>query len=661
MSIQLTVHFNERVLALTPGVSTVEVKDIAAEFSGLKEYFNYLQEKYGDVTLIKQIPSAVWGDTLRTNKRTGRTVRIHDMSQLFTVKFSQFVPIDSIIQNLEQLPEVKYAHQAIQVVSFADPDDPRFQNGEQWNLEQVNAAAAWDITQGNPDIAVGIIEFAGVKRDHEDFANEDGSSQFVAGKGDVTYDPGNDHGTMVSGVVAAATDNSKGIASLGRNVRMIPYRWDGQNNASTNLPAVIDRAVSEGVNILNCSFGTAREDFECDSGNKLCLFSFDYTSVRLAIENAINSPQEVVVVAATGNGSLNAGLRNYCIPDCDVFPYEPYPAAYPGVIGVSGTDRNDNFVNGWNHGTSGVIDFVAPADDILSTTTQSSVYRTEDGTSFSAPLVAALAGLILSVNPSQSPSDVENIITSTAVDIAAAGYDDSTGYGRINAYAAVLKALDDLPNRTSNSSLATAHNSGRRLVRDSSGNYHLVYQAGNQVFYAKYSSSGSWSSDIRISDALGEYGYPSIAERSGNVYVTWQRNTGSSHDIYFHKSTDGGTTWPTANRQVIASNVGSSDPLPVIASPSANNLVVVYRSGSTLASKHSADDGSSWPTTKTISGPSFAATGNIAEKAYRVAVPAQNLGFALGSESITTTVKVEGLGSHCRSVRQFRAYLRLQG
>ncbi|MFQ5436950.1 MAG: hypothetical protein ACE5FD_18995 [Anaerolineae bacterium] len=83
-----------------------------------------------------------------------------------------------------------------------------------------------------------------------------------------------------------------------------------------------------------------------------------------------------------------------------------------------------------------------------------------------------------------------------------ANFTDEYGAGRINAHAAVLRALDDLPDRTSNSDLATAYNSGRRLVRDGSGNYHLVYQAGNQVFYAKY--TGAWSADVRLSDGLGE-------------------------------------------------------------------------------------------------------------------------------------------------------------
>ncbi|NIT57295.1 MAG: hypothetical protein GWN00_13990, partial [Aliifodinibius sp.] len=79
------------------------------------------------------------------------------MSQLFHVKFFQFVPIDSIITELEAMDEVLYAHGPVQTVSLADPDDPCFTDisgciagttGVQWNLNKIDAPKAWDITKG---------------------------------------------------------------------------------------------------------------------------------------------------------------------------------------------------------------------------------------------------------------------------------------------------------------------------------------------------------------------------------------------------------------------------------------------------------------------------------------------------------------------------------
>ncbi len=148
---------------------------------------------------------------------------------------------------------------------------------------------------------------------------------------------------------------------------------------------------------------------------------------------------------------------------------------------------------------------------------------------------------------------------------------------------------------------ATAHNSGRRLVRDSAGNYHLVFGSGGEIFYRK-NVSGAWQITRQLSSGNGGNKYPSITERGGKVFVTWQRKNGSTHDIWFHRSDDSGSSWPTANRKALATSVGSSDPLPVITSHTTNNLVVVYRKNGNLESKHSTNNGDSWPTTKSITG-----------------------------------------------------------
>ncbi|MFQ5604499.1 MAG: S8 family serine peptidase [bacterium] len=562
-----------------------------------------MQLKYPDVTLRKQIPNAVWGDTLRVNRNSGRQVSVHDMSQLFTVKFSQFVPIDSLIQELEQLPEVEYAHQPVQVILAVDPDDPNYP-ANQWNLTKVNAAAAWDITRGSSSIVVGIIDPKGVKRAHEDFTNRDQTSQFVAGKGDTEFTES--HGTQVAGVVAAATDNTKGIASLGWNIKMIPYKWDNAEDfdeaSAQNLANKIFEARNDPIDVLNLSFFTGIEFLNIlDCPPKECVRSEDYNSVRDEIENAINSG--IIVVASTGNGPINQQLgRGWCF-DCESFPYIPYPAAYPGVIGVSATEQDDSFHTGYNYetgdgGEADFIDVAAPGKDILSTSI--SGYYSEDGTSFAAPLVAALAGLVKSVNPNLSRSQVEQIITSTTLDLGASGRDNFYGYGRIQAQEAVLKAAKKSLNAD-----ATAHNGGRRLVRDSSGNYHLIFGSNGEIFYRKIVGGSSWQSAHQLSSGNGNNNFPSIAERGGKVFVTWQRNTGSSHDVYFHKSTDGGASWPSGNRQVLATNVGTSDPLPVIASPATNELMLVYRSNSGLVWKRSTDNGANWTTSGVFTGSTF--------------------------------------------------------
>ncbi len=136
-------------------------------------------------------------------------------------------------------------------------------------------------------------------------------------------------------------------------------------------------------------------------------------------------------------------------------------------------------------------------------------------------------------------------------------------------------------------------------MRDSAGKYHLVYESGGEI-YCQYSTDGvnTWLGLTRLSPGTGNRKYPCIAERSGNLYVVWQLYYSNSHYIYFCRSTSGGLGWSSA--KVIASNVGSIDPLPVIASPATNELMVVYRGGNNLRWKRSTDDGGTWPILGTI-------------------------------------------------------------
>jgi hypothetical protein len=133
-STQLTVHFKYPVLDLRRGTRRAAITDIASQFPQLVTYFSALRNRYGDITFIKQIPNAVWGDVWRTNFNTGQLVRIHDMSQLFAMAFTHFVPIDSIIAELQKMDEVQYAHQPIQTISFithnADEPQPKRLTGE---------------------------------------------------------------------------------------------------------------------------------------------------------------------------------------------------------------------------------------------------------------------------------------------------------------------------------------------------------------------------------------------------------------------------------------------------------------------------------------------------------------------------------------------------
>lgn len=253
MSIQLTVKFKNKIFDLAEGKREAKYLDMNPSFPNVTGFFNNLQNLYGEVKFIKQIPWANWNDVWRLNEKTGDVIKIFDMSQLFTVRFQDYVPIDSIITELENMDEVAYAHQPIQVVSFDDPNDPAYLEGSvgsQWSLYKINASEAWDISKGRSEIVAGIIEpsfaVSGLpNRNHPDL-----QGKFVENKGD--FGSASYHPSMICGIIGASTYNGTGMASLGWEIMMIPYQFSSRHYEDQLVPQ-ISRAVNDGVKIINFS------------------------------------------------------------------------------------------------------------------------------------------------------------------------------------------------------------------------------------------------------------------------------------------------------------------------------------------------------------------------------------------------------------------------
>ena len=441
MSTQITVNFKVPAFNLSKGKKKAEITNIQPRYGKIKKYFNELKKKYGKIELIKHVPDAVWGDVWRKNIITGKTFKKHERSQLFTIKFEKYVPIDEIINELQKMEEVDYVHQPIEVIEYVDPNDSQYNN--QYNVQKVNAPDAWNLTKGDDGVIVGILEGRGVKTTHPDLSAK------IASGGDVAYEA--THGTMVAGVAGASTNNGTGIASLGWNTKLMSLKWDLLNQEQS-LTDKIEQAINNSIPVINCSFGTIEtiQSFECQtSPTKDCYIvqPKHYPSFASAISDAINAG--IIVVAASGNRSLNLGGDGFagCNTNCDPFPYVPYPASYSGVIAVSATDENDVFAGNKPYNTGSFIDFSAPGIDILTSSydeaTQANIYVTASGTSFASPLVAALATLVKSINPSINSSQFEQILINSSIDLGTTGKDNYYGNGRVDAYEALKYTIEN--------------------------------------------------------------------------------------------------------------------------------------------------------------------------------------------------------------------------
>ena len=230
------------------------------------------------------------------------------------------------------------------------------------------------------------------------------------------------HGTQVSGIISAKTNNGLGIAGIAggfgsSGVKILPFCvTDGSDNG-INMGCVDDAiclAVDNGAKVINMSFRSTNTNPSA------------YPDIVDAIDYAYS--HGVTLVAATGNDSLS---------------YICFPACYPKVIAVGAMNLNHKMCSYSNHGNG--IDLVAPGEMIYSTKTDNN-YGFSSGTSCASPQVASVAALMLSINPLLSPSQIKSKITNTCTKLSdytydANGWESHVGYGLLNAYAAVCAAF----------------------------------------------------------------------------------------------------------------------------------------------------------------------------------------------------------------------------
>jgi hypothetical protein len=225
-----------------------------------------------------------------------------------------------------------------------------------------------------------------------------------------TYDNNNNtadvhgHGTMVSGMAVAAGNNLAGSAGVSFGSKLMPIRitdTSGYGYFST-MAAGINWAADRGARVASISFqGVA--------GSSTVMSAAQYMRNKGG-----------VVLTAAGNTGI---LESYAASD------------YLTVVGAS--DSSNNVASFSSYGK--FVDLAAPGVSIF-TTARGGGYASPSGTSAASPVAAGVYALMMSANPTLSPASLDNIIFSTASDVGLAGKDEKSGWGVVNASAAVGKA-----------------------------------------------------------------------------------------------------------------------------------------------------------------------------------------------------------------------------
>ncbi len=386
------------------------------------------------------------------------------------------------VERLSQAPEVEWAcpntasrlRLAGQAVSagdrFCGPDGQGAAGGSassgvipndeyfpmQWHLHNtgqsggtpgadIRAPEAWQITTGDPNIVVAVID-CGVDTHHPDLVNN-----LVPGydfwEDDNVPDPvatswADAHGTACAGLVAAQGNNGIGVTGVTWNCKIMPIRissatgWTGGDTIAT----AIRWAANHGADILSNSWMEGK-------------------SPAPILHSAI-----VDITKVGGMGRGGKGCLVLFAAGNDSGPIQWYPQKYPEVITVGATDPSDVRWHYSNYGPE--LDMVAPSgcwinrcavptpmwttdivgrggwdqDNILDVNILDYTDAME-GTSGACPVAAGVAALILSIEPNLTNDEVRHFLERSAKDLGDPGQDDYYGWGRVDARAALDMVL----------------------------------------------------------------------------------------------------------------------------------------------------------------------------------------------------------------------------
>ena len=471
-----------------------------------------------------------------------------------------------IAQALARNPHIKFAEVDRIVAPAGTANDPYFSS--EWHLSKINAPFAWDVATG-AGVIIAVLD-TGVDGTHPDLA-----AQMVPGWN--FYDNNSNtsdvqgHGTGVAGTAAAATNDGIGVASIAPAARIMPVRIADPTGYAywSTVAQGITWAADHGARVVNLSYQGASA-----------------SSTIITAAQYLRSKGGVMYTAAGNTGAV------------DNTPPTPY------ITVVSATDQNDALCSFSSYG--GFVDISAPGTGIY-TTTMGGGYAAGWGTSFATPIVAATAALIIAKRPDFTPAQIDSTLTSTALDLGAAGTDVYFGAGRVNAAAAVQLAAsaptaDTTPPTVSITSPAGGTVSGLLAVTvnasDNVGVTRIDLRV-NGVLVATDTASPfqfSWNS---TSVANGAVSLTAVAfDAAGNS------TTSASVSVMVSNAVATDTTPPTVS---IASPTGGAVSGAVSVSVNASDNVGVTRvdlrvNGSTVASSNVSPYRFSWDSTTAANG-----------------------------------------------------------
>jgi subtilisin family serine protease len=413
-----------------------------AKRKGPKYYYNIRQEKYLD--LLKSYSEIEESEPtyevniedevetkllLRSSKnsqekqRLAKKIKFQSLMRKSAASRSYAIKIDSTdCQDMQKFarklisnPRIEHIalnhYNNTESITTGSPRDPFFP--QQNYLRNIGVDKTWRHSQGS-GVKVGVVDDF-LEFSHPDLSNNINTNFYSATNSVLGY---SDHGTHVTGIIAAIADNNFGISGIAPKAQIVfGSAYDSGHLTDFHMARSIDHLLRQGVDVINISLGRYATGSITDHNNNI---------VVIAITNAISSG--VPVVVAAGNENVNALRHTSAVRDvmgqvlCSGSRSRPcffLSASIPNVISVASVNdsrRKSIFSN------FGSLTISAPGENILSTSFDASfdeknhahTFTRQSGTSMAAPIVTGVIALLLELKPNLTPSQIRNIITANS-------------------------------------------------------------------------------------------------------------------------------------------------------------------------------------------------------------------------------------------------------